>query len=158
MPAALKIRSSKSGKLPAKAVPASKKGTTPIVAVTLMRASIEASSRLRPPIGRLVFGAARDGASERAAPADWQVERSERSERPIGVAPHRAATASKEADIGRDVLETRPRDRAETEASGEDVSGLVIQRVVGRALRLGDEDRGIRAKEAGVGCGGSREA
>src|SRR5262249_61454924 len=69
-----------------------------------------------------------------------------------------APTAGKEEDIGRDVLETRPGDRAETETSGEDISSLVVQRVVGRALRLGDEDRRIRAKKAGVGCGGSREA
>ena len=39
------------GKLDSKAVPASTKGTMPMVSVILMRASIEPSSRLRPPIG-----------------------------------------------------------------------------------------------------------
>src|SRR5262249_22824881 len=57
----------------------------------------------------------------------------------------------KEEDIGGDDLEARPRDRAETETSGEDISSLVVQGVVGRALRLGDEDRWIRAKKARVG-------
>src|SRR5262249_56828954 len=70
----------------------------------------------------------------------------------------RAGAAGKEEDSGGDGLEARPRDRAETETSGEDISSLVVQGVVGRALRLGDEDRWIRAKKARVGCGGSGEA
>ena len=96
---------------------------------------------------------------EQATPAHRQVERPAWAQGPIGEATHRAATAGEEADIGRDVLQARARDGAESDAAGEDVAGLVVEGVISRALRLGDEDRRIRAQEPGIGChrGGGTE-
>ncbi|BAR47201.1 hypothetical protein Maq22A_c28475 [Methylobacterium aquaticum] len=80
-----------------------------------------------------------DGALEQRAPADRQLVGADRPDGAVGVAADRAAAAGKEAQRGRHVGEVGAADRAEAEARGEDVAARVVERVVDRALRLGEE-------------------